>query len=242
MRVVNHLKHHLSVLALLYSVTAVGTLTGCGSAERSRDVSGRACPVGMTQIESFCIDRWEAHLVDHSPYVVPDSGVAATKRDVVPQAYISADVAEAACRRSDKRLCSSNEWLRACQGPLNFVFPYGNKYVDGACNEGREGHPVIELFGQDAAFSAEEMNDPRLNQLPNSLDRTGANTPCVTAEGVYDMHGNLHEWVADAGGTFRGGFYVDAEINGSGCLYRTTAHSRSYHDYSTGFRCCADLR
>ena len=54
------------------------------------------------------------------------------------------------------------------------------------------------------------------------------------------MHGNLHEWVADVDGTFRGGFYADAVLNGTGCLYRTTAHAASYHDYSTGFRCCAD--
>ena len=59
--------------------------------------------------------------------------------------------------------------------------------------------------------------------------------------GAFDMHGNLHEWVADADGTFRGGFYADAEINGEGCLYRTTAHERSYHAYSTGVRCCGEL-
>jgi hypothetical protein len=46
--------------------------------------------------------------------------------------------------------------------------------------------------------------------------------------------------VADGDGTFRGGFYADAALNGPGCTYRTTAHASSYHDYSTGFRCCAD--
>ena len=30
-------------------------------------------------------------------------------------------------------------------------------------------------------------------------------------------------------------------INGEGCLYTTTAHNMSHWDYSTGFRCCADL-
>ncbi|QXD15378.1 hypothetical protein GQ464_000010 [Rhodocaloribacter litoris] len=33
-----------------------------------------------------------------------------------------------------------------------------------------------------------------------------------------------------------------ALCHGEGCLYRTTAHGRTYHDYSTGFRCCADAR
>jgi formylglycine-generating enzyme required for sulfatase activity len=63
----------------------------------------------------------------------------------------------------------------------------------------------------------------------------------VTAEGAFDMMGNLHEWTADPAGTFRGGYYVDTERNGPGCLYVTTAHNSAHWDYSTGFRCCADL-
>ena len=43
-------------------------------------------------------------------------------------------------------------------------------------------------------------------------------------------------------GTFRGGYYQDTHRNGDGCTYRTTAHDVSYHDYSTGFRCCADAK
>ena len=54
------------------------------------------------------------------------------------------------------------------------------------------------------------------------------------------MVGNLHEWVADPKGTFMGGFFMDTFQNGEGCEYRTTAHGFDYHDYSTGFRCCAE--
>jgi sulfatase modifying factor 1 len=62
---------------------------------------------------------------------------------------------------------------------------------------------------------------------------------------LYDMSGNVHEWVDHINlpketGTFKGGFFVDAKINGEGCLYKTIAHSPKYHDYSIGFRCCAD--
>ena len=35
-------------------------------------------------------------------------------------------------------------------------------------------------------------------------------------------------------GHFRGGFYGDAEHNGPGCLYVTSAHERTYHDNTTG--------
>jgi len=52
------------------------------------------------------------------------------------------------------------------------------------------------------------------------------------------MVGNLHEWTADPNGSFKGGYYMDTHKNGDGCFYTTTAHGPSYHDYSTGFRCC----
>ncbi|RMH65698.1 MAG: hypothetical protein D6685_05680 [Bacteroidetes bacterium] len=206
------------------------------------DTDAGPCPAGMAHVEGFCIDRWEAHLADQSPFAVPTAGVARTAPEVIPQGYISADVAERTCRAAGKRLCTSAEWLRACQGPSGTTYPYGDTYLPGACNEGRAVHPVVELFGEDADWSARQMNDPRLNQLPDGLAPTGTHPVCMSAEGVFDLHGNLHEWVADAGGTFRGGFYVDARINGAGCLYRTTAHGRAYHDYSTGFRCCADVQ
>ena len=77
-----------------------------------------------------------------------------------------------------------------------------------------------------------------------ALGKTGEHIGCVNGWGVYDMVGNIHEWVAtDASlpnGTFAGGYYLDTTQNGQGCEYRTTAHAPAYYDYSTGFRCCAD--
>ena len=181
---------------------------------------------------AFCIDRWEAYLVGHSPYEVGSTGDAAgSAAGEVPQGQ--------ACSMAGRRLCESSEWLEACQGPGR-AYPYGETYDPNACNDTRASHPVIDLYGPTASFSSAEMNDPQLNQLPDSLAPSGAYSDCVTPEGVYDLHGNLHEWVADPTGVFRGGFYVDAVINGEGCSYRTTAHSFDYHDYSTGFRCCGD--
>ncbi len=207
-----------------------------------QDSNEGPCPKGMAHIDNFCIDRWEGSLQDLSPYEVPIDGVAHTARGVVPQGYISGDVADAACQAAGKRLCTSPEWLRTCKGPDSMTFPYGNTHIPSACNEGRESHPVVDLFGAAADWSASQMNDARINQLPGTLNPTGSNPVCMSVEGVYDLHGNLHEWVADAEGTFRGGFYVDARINGAGCLYRTIAHGSAYHDYSTGFRCCADAK
>ena len=99
------------------------------------------------------------------------------------------------------------------------------------------------------------MSRPRARKSPDShtgpttsatirgssgaLSRTGAHAGCSNDYGVFDMVGNLHEWVDDPEGTFQGGYYLDTHQNGDGCSYRTVAHEFTYHDYSTGFRCCA---
>ncbi len=98
-----------------------------------------------------------------------------------------------------------------------------------------------ENLGPRSKWDSDRMNAPELNQVEGTLARAGEHVACTNEYGVYDMVGNLHEWVADPDGTFQGGYYLDTRINGEGCTYRTTAHAAWYHDYSTGFRCCADV-
>jgi hypothetical protein len=199
--------------------------------------------------ESFCIDRFEAALEEQvagawspaSPYLTVGKRVvrAVVAEGIVPQGYLSGAEAQAACAAAGKRLCTSSEWLAACRGPAATTYPYGNAHVDGACNDAYAGHPVVKFFGTSVGvWDAVHMNDPGINQQAGTVAKGGAFAGCVSAWGVHDLHGNLHEWVADAAGTFRGGFYADAKLNGAGCLYQTTAHAFDYHDYSTGFRCC----
>jgi hypothetical protein len=205
------------------------------------------CPPGMLLVTTFCVDRYEASLVTldgqpWSPYFNPgDTPVRAVSIEgAVPQAYIDGIRAGEACANAGKRLCSDTEWLRACQGPDDTTYPYGNTDEPGVCNDARAEHPAIEYFGTSADWIWSQLGNACIDQLHDSLDRTGTNPGCVTAEGAFDMMGNLHEWTADPAGTFRGGYYVDTVINGPGCLYATTAHNTSHWDYSTGFRCCAD--
>jgi len=99
---------------------------------------------------------------------------------------------------------------------------------------------VNEVVREALADELERMNDPRLYDLPQSVEPAGARSGCHNEYGVYDQVGNLHEWVADPEGTFVGGFFMDTLQNGEGCGYRTRAHDFEYHDYSTGFRCCRD--
>ncbi len=212
------------------------------------------CPEGMARIgQQFCVDRYENSLVEiltngterpWSAFHAPDHVRvrAVSVRGAVPQGYISADQASRACAASGKRLCGDTEWVRACSGPRRTQFTYGQRRVEGACNENHSRHPVVHLFARTHRYiwSATLMNDPAINQLPDTIATTGNHENCTNDYGVFDMQGNLHEWTADAHGTFRGGYYMDNTINGDGCQYVTHGHNRSYHDYSTGFRCCAD--
>ena len=208
------------------------------------------CPGGMVRVATFCIDRYEAALVDDSvpggapwsPYRNPGMTTvhAISAAGAVPQGHIDQIRAGAACAAAGKRLCTDAEWLRACRGPGNTTYPYGNVREPARCNDARASHPAVEYFLSSDSWVFSQLNHPCLNQQPDTVDRSGENPGCISAEGVYDLMGNLHEWTADPNGTFRGGFYVDTVFNGNGCLYTTTAHATTHFDYSTGFRCCAD--
>lgn len=218
----------------------------------------RPCPPEMAEIpvgparRSFCVDRWEASLALvlpsgeerlHSPFAPADGERvrAVSRPGVLPQGYVSAVQAAEACAAAGKRLCRAAEWQAACRGPERRVFGYGDRREAGRCNDtGR--NPVIALFGR-GRWTWETMNRPELNQLPRTLSPAGDHPGCTNGYGVFDMVGNLHEWVADPGGTFYGGYYQDVSSvgHGSGCGYQTSAHEARYHDYSTGFRCCADV-
>jgi formylglycine-generating enzyme required for sulfatase activity len=221
-------------------------------------MAGAACPPEMTSVEDrFCIDRWEASLVEvlsdgrEAPWPAFDAVVdgrpvrSVSAAGVYPQAYISGAQAAQACAASGKRLCAPVEWRAACMGPRRQTFGYGSERIAGRCNdEGQGRSPMLRLFPQAAtswnAWGTTEMNDPRLNQLENTLAPTGSHPGCTNDYGVFDMVGNLHEWTNDPHGTFQGGYYLDTHLNGDGCSYRTVAHAMTYHDYSTGFRCCTD--
>ncbi|MEO6574604.1 MAG: hypothetical protein ABIP89_12245, partial [Polyangiaceae bacterium] len=105
------------------------------------------CPPDMASIDDrFCVDRYEASLVE----VFPDglemawSAFQASKGHVVravsepgvfPQGYISGNQAAEACALSGKRLCKPAEWKKACMGPTQSTFGYGEKREARRCND-----------------------------------------------------------------------------------------------------------
>ncbi len=219
--------------------------------------AGAQCPTEMANVASrFCVDKYEGSVVErrgdgttrpHSPYRAPqpDEGtvyIARSVANVVPQGYISASRAQGACKAAGKRLCQPVEWRAACGGSEGFAYPYGPRRVEGKCHD--TGATPMLAFHADTmkrGWGLTELNDERNNQLEGGLAKTGAFPECVTDQGAFDMVGNLHEWTADANGTFQGGYWLDTSQHGEGCAYRTIAHAFDYHDYSTGFRCCADV-
>ena len=244
-------------------LTITTLLVGVVSSSTSSEGKGGPCPPNMAHIDvdaipAFCIDRWEAQVVEvsgksespHAPTTTVTSLTvrAVTRPGVTPQGYISKTEAEAACKGAHKRLCKGEEWDRACRGKVPTQFPYGDDRHAGYCNDSGKA-PLASLYpelGENVYASSAAMNDPRINQASGTVAPTGSFPHCRNAFGVFDMVGNLHEWVADVHngsmGTFRGGYYQDTHLNGDGCTYRTMAHDVSYHDYSTGFRCCADAK
>lgn len=217
---------------------------------------GIQCPGDMVSVEDrFCVDRYEGSLVEpmadgslaaHTPYEAPEEGhtyKAKSVAGVVPQAHISAQQAQDACKAVGKRLCQPIEWRLACGGNEGYAWSYGPTRTVGKCND--NGKPPLQILHPPTGpkwpgWSLDDLNDSRANQQPDTIVKTGASAGCVNDLGVHDMVGNLHEWTADPNGTFQGGYYLDTIVNGEGCAYRTTAHHFRYHDYSTGFRCCSD--
>jgi sulfatase modifying factor 1 len=249
------------------------------------------CPPDMVRVRGFCIDRWEASMVDKdsgeqlSPYYPPQPRLlrevwqaweldapafgaegprrmpipeltewqrthsfdakAVSRPSVVPQAYVPYPVAKRACENARKRLCTRDEWVLACKGEAQTKFPYGESFERTKCNVWGYVHPGVVLH-QGASFG---HRDPRLNLVATEggqktlVRRTGTTATCRSVWGgdaIYDMVGNIDEWVDGDRPEFVGGFYARATSNG--CEARVTNHAPMYYDYSIGTRCCKDAR
>jgi sulfatase modifying factor 1 len=195
-------------------------------APRSRMSLGRSLPIPSPP--EFQLQQ------DFIPRAVSEMGV-------LPAGYLSRTSAERACQEAGKRLCARGEWVVACRGQEDRAFPYGSDYKKDACNVHRQSHPARLLHGN----SSEYHTDPRLGLTEDLegplLRRTGQTEACVSrwgADGLYDMVGNLDEWIDDPEGTFVGGFYSRATKDG--CNSMIDVHAPAYFDYSLGARCCLD--
>ena len=123
--------------------------------------------------------------------------------------------AKQACRELGKHLCTDTEWYEACSNNNTTRWPYGNQYQERACND--HGWVETEMYG--------------------SASSTGTFTDCHTRNEIYDMSGNLWEWVdQDDSGRLRGGGWQLSA--GLGQCRSVITPAPNYHAGETGFRCC----
>lgn len=174
----------------------------------------------------------------------PFEPLAVSAPGKLPQGYFTYYSAKKACHNAGKRLCSEREWVAACKGTRRSQHPYGQDYRKGVCNVFRPLHPAYELHGNSSLGHL----DPRLHLVVEEgrdplLRLSGASAGCVSQlddDRIYDMEGNLDEWVDDPEGVFLGGFF--SRPTKEGCEARVSSHSPLYTDYSLGVRCCQDPR
>jgi hypothetical protein len=212
------------------------------------------CRPEMARIENFCIDRWEVHLVDRgtkkkhaenkSPTKSIDSLAAVSAPDVYPQGHMSQITARKACSNAGKRLCTRDEWQRACMGPEKRKYPYGSQRKEGTCNVDKRNPHILDKMFPDIPHKrrlGREFNHPDLLLEPGYLSLTGEYEGCVTREKVFDMDGNLSEWVEETNGDK--GVFMGDPFSGSGksgCGRIVGVHLQKYLDYSIGTRCCSN--
>jgi formylglycine-generating enzyme required for sulfatase activity len=144
----------------------------------------------------------------------------------LPLVHVSFPEAENLCRKQAKRMCEEREWEFACEGPEGLPFPYGYERDGARCNHDRD-----ELFVRG------KLVDRRVGF--DALPR------CASPFGVYNMVGNVDEWVLRAGNKppwrsmLKGGWWL---VGRSRCRAVTDTHAESYAGPQTGFRCCKEAR
>lgn len=141
------------------------------------------------------------------------------------------------CGDRHKRPCSEQEWETACEGPKVLPYSYGWTVDKKICNSDKQWKPVdFAKFGKIDEESEREAE--RLWQGAPS----GRYARCASSFGVFDLNGNVEEWVTTRAGrkhkgALMGGFWAKPW---TGCRGTNDAHEPGFVFYETGFRCCAD--
>ena len=135
----------------------------------------------------------------------------------IPKTGMSQIEAAGLCAAQEKRLCTELEWERACKGPTNSTYEYGDTYRAAECTMG----------------------------VQSKLSPAGLRIGCKSAFGVHDLHGGPWEWTASVwrrGGdsttvAVRGGNAEAGELVGRCANAMNGAPSSRRPDI--GVRCCA---
>jgi len=182
---------------------------------------------GITALEGpitdlhVCMDRFEAP----------------NRRGAPPMVMQSYKTARKWCAQRGKRLCTEQEWELACEGPHHLPLAYGWGVNVRLCNSSKAWKAVdFDAFGK-GPEEAKKESDRLWQGAPSGRYRT-----CVSPFGIYDMMGNVEEWVTSRSwrrvpGSLMGGFWAKPW---TGCRGTNDAHQPSFVFYETGFRCCRE--
>jgi sulfatase modifying factor 1 len=176
----------------------------------------------------FCMDRYEWP----------------NKQGELPRTLVSWPEARTFCEGIGKRLCTEAEFNFACEGETMKPHVYGHERDPTACNFDR---PYIE---RTFAYSRwdECMADPPCKAEYDRLDQrvpAGSMPRCVSDHGVYDLNGNVNEWVfrtdqrSPKRSGLKGGWWGPVRDR---CRPMTTFHLEGDYGYEAGFRCCKDAQ
>lgn len=136
------------------------------------------------------------------------------------------------CNDRTKRLCEEDEWTFSCMGEEMQPYPYGYSFNHTICNIERE--PLL-------------CN----GKVCDHREPISAFKQCVSPFGVHNMIGNVDEWISVPrynhskipGATMRsalkGGHFAGGRHR---CSVKTTDHDETFHQISTGCRCCSDKK
>jgi len=133
-----------------------------------------------------------------------------------PTTKVTWTQADKECKDVGKRLCSAEEWEKACKGPLNNIYAYGDTFDPTFCGEG-----IMSEY------------------------QSGQYLECRSGWGVFDLSGGMKEWTGtpakDAANRriVKGGLLTSAE-KGARCAY-STDDSEGYSHGTLAFRCCRDV-
>ncbi|MBD3305746.1 SUMF1/EgtB/PvdO family nonheme iron enzyme [candidate division KSB3 bacterium] len=121
--------------------------------------------------------------------------------------------AKALCEAEGKRLCTAEEWVQACRGPQGLRYPYGQEY------DGTKCHAESQV---DAPL--------KIGDTPST---------CVSGYGVYDLNGNVWEWVGTSlqeGVSVRGGAWSSESC--AECALKLWEDKPNTKSDRAGLRCC----
>lgn len=181
-------------------------------------LEGQYCPTGAVSSERCRVEaRALGFCMDRFEYP--------NQLGVLPAVMISFYQAEALCRAEGKRLCTEAEWTFACREPVQLA----------ACNFGHTSKQVRVARFWEAERVGEELSaiDAR---------RSSQASACVSPGGIFDLPGNVQEWVVSehAAGypaALKGGRFNQSSIDCERSIQTRLPENAYPH---TGMRCCAD--